>query len=170
MFLIYIEFMEIFEHLIKTNGKLVKRKKTTEIILHCSATPEGKDYTIDQIDKWHKDRGFACIGYQFVIYRDGTIHAGRPENCVGAHCVNHNNKSIGICYIGGCANKSGLPAKDTRTEQQKQSLLWLVEHLLNKYNLKIDNVYCHNQFAAKACPSFKIKDFKKDYQQYIEDK
>lgn len=162
--------MEIYEHLIKPNGKLQKRSKTTEIIIHCSATPEGKDYTVEDIDKWHKDRGFACVGYQFIIYRDGTIHAGRPENCVGSHCVNHNSKSIGICYIGGCANKKGLPAKDTRTEQQKQALFELVEYLLDKYKLKTDNVYCHNQFAAKACPSFKIADFKKDYSMYIKDK
>lgn len=162
--------MEIFGHLIKAKGKLVKRNKTTEIILHCSDTPEGKDYTVEDIDVWHKARGFTCIGYQFVIYRDGTIHAGRPENCVGAHCTNHNSKSIGICYIGGGASKKGLPPKDTRTEQQKQALFQLVEYLLNKYKLKIDNVYCHNQFAAKACPSFKIEDFKRDYQKYIKDK
>ncbi|MGM9780085.1 MAG: N-acetylmuramoyl-L-alanine amidase, partial [Prevotella sp.] len=33
-------------------------RKIDEIIVHCAATPEGKDYTVAQIDRWHKERGF----------------------------------------------------------------------------------------------------------------
>lgn len=73
----------------------------TLIIIHCSATPEGKDYTVEDIDRWHKARGWKCIGYHYVIYRDGSIHKGRPDEMVGAHCVNHNKHSIGVCYVGG---------------------------------------------------------------------
>ena len=161
--------MEIFEHLIKPIGKVLQRKKISKIILHCSATPEGKDYTVEDIDTWHKQRGFSCIGYNYVIYRDGTIHMGRRENQVGAHCTGQNTQSIGICYIGGCANKKSLPAKDTRTSEQKSSLLWLVTHLLRKYNLRISDVYAHYQFANKECPSFKISEFRDDLKQYMKD-
>lgn len=81
-------------------------RKITEIIIHCSATPEGKDYTVVDIDRWHKAKG-----YHFVIYRDGSIHVGRSKSETGAHCTGHNTISIGICYIGGLT-KDGQP-KDT---------------------------------------------------------
>lgn len=45
-------------------------RKIDLIIVHCSATPEGKDFTTADIDRWHRQRGFASIGYHFVIYRD----------------------------------------------------------------------------------------------------
>ena len=74
-------------------------RKIKEIIVHCSATPEGKDYSIDTIRKWHLQRGFADIGYHYIIYRDGSIHTGRDESVIGAHCKGHNSNSIGVCYI-----------------------------------------------------------------------
>ena len=50
----------------------------TEIIIHCSATKEGQPFSVADIDRWHRARGFRCIGYHFVIYLDGSVHAGRP--------------------------------------------------------------------------------------------
>ena len=76
-------------------------RKITEIIIHCSATTEGMDFTVEDIDRWHRQRGFSGVGYHFVIYLNGSIHAGRPKNKIGAHCKGHNTISIGICYIGG---------------------------------------------------------------------
>ena len=61
-------------------------RKIKEIIIHCSATREGRNYTVADIDRWHRERGFFCIGYHFVIYRDGSIHVGRSVEEVGAHC------------------------------------------------------------------------------------
>ena len=101
-------------------------RKITEIIIHCSATKEGMDFTVEDIDRWHRKRGFNGIGYHFVIYRDGSIHAGRSKNLIGAHCKGHNAHSIGICYVGGLST-DGKP-KDTRTAAQKASLRALVEH------------------------------------------
>ena len=129
-------------------------RKITKIILHCTATPEGKDYTVAQIDRWHKERGFDCIGYHYVIYRDGSVHKGRSEERQGAHCVGYNAHSIGVCYIGGCA-ADGMTPKDTRTAAQRQSLERLVRELLAKYPGA--TVHGHNEFAAKACPSFDVK-------------
>lgn len=128
-----------------------------EIIVHCSATPEGKNFTVDDIRKWHKQRGFNDVGYHYIVYLDGTIAKGRDESIAGAHCVNHNSISIGVCYIGGLA-KDGKTAKDTRTEKQKKSLISLLKQLKAKYpNAKI---YPHYKFAAKACPCF---DAEKEY-------
>lgn len=122
-----------------------------EIIVHCAATPEGKNFTVKDIDKWHKQRGFTCIGYHYVIYLDGSIHTGRNLNLSGAHCTNHNYKSIGVCYIGGVA-KDGKTPKDTRTQAQKDSLIALLKELKAMFpNAKIHG---HRDFACKACPSF----------------
>lgn len=130
-----------------------KRQKTTEIIVHCSATPEGKDFSIDQIRQWHKNRGFEDIGYHYVVYRDGSVHAGRPENTVGAHCVGHNSISVGVCYIGG-VDVDGNTPKDTRTAAQKTALRNLLTSLSKKYHLKKGSIHGHRDFAKKACPSF----------------
>ena len=133
----------------------VNKRTIKELIVHCSATPEGKDYSVDTIRQWHLQRGFSDIGYHYVIYRDGSIHIGRDESIIGAHCTGHNTNSIGVCYIGGCASDGKTP-KDTRTLQQKESLLSLLKTLKVKYpNAKI---YPHYKFAAKACPSFNAEE------------
>lgn len=136
-------------------------RKINKIIIHCSATPEGREVTVEEIDKWHKQRGFNSIGYHYVIYPDGSIHKGREEEEIGAHCTGQNSNSIGICYIGGMDKQNKTP-KDTRTDKQKEKLIMLVENLINKYELTVGDVYGHYQFANKACPSFDIKEFKKE--------
>ena len=124
-----------------------------KIILHCSATPEGRDVKIDTIRKWHLDKGWNDIGYHYVIELDGQIQAGRPVELLGAHCLGQNKFSIGICYVGGM-NKSMSKAKDTRTPDQKESLIKLIADLRKKFpNLEIHG---HNEYAAKACPSFNV--------------
>lgn len=126
-------------------------RKIKEIIVHCSATPEGKDYSVDTIRKWHLQRGFADIGYHYIIYRDGSIHTGRDESVIGAHCKGHNSNSIGVCYIGGVAADGKTP-KDTRTTEQKQSLVKLLKELKAKYPQA--SIHGHRDFSSKACPSF----------------
>lgn len=126
-----------------------------EIIIHCSATPEGKDYTVDQIRDWHvRGNGWQDIGYHYVIYRDGSVHEGRPEGMIGAHTRGHNARSIGVCYVGGCAADGKTP-KDTRTPAQRKALKDLVRRLLEKYPGA--TVHGHNEFARKACPSFDVR-------------
>ena len=132
-------------------------RSISEIILHCSATPAGKDFTVQQIRQWHLARGFRDIGYHYVIYRDGSIHKGRPLEQAGAHCVGHNRHSVGICYIGGLAINGKTPA-DTRTVAQKAALTELLKELHAKSPHA--TLHGHREFAAKACPSF---DCHKDY-------
>lgn len=129
-------------------------RKIEKIILHCAATPEGRDYTVEEIDRWHKDRGFAEIGYHYVIYRDGSVHPGRSLSKAGAHCLGQNANSIGVCYVGGCAADGKTP-KDTRTAAQQAALVRLVKELCVRYPGA--TVHGHNEFAAKACPSFDVK-------------
>ena len=122
-----------------------------EIIVHCTATPEGKDYTVDDITRWHKERGFKTIGYHYVVYRDGSVHEGRPLAEVGAHCKGHNAHSIGVCYVGGLT-ADGRKAKDTRTLEQKEALVLLLVRLKTQFPLA--KIHGHRDFAAKECPSF----------------
>lgn len=99
-------------------------RQITGIVIHCSATKEGKDFSAFDIHKWHKERGFNGIGYHFVIRLDGTIEVGRQLSQRGAHTTGHNKNTIGICYIGGL-DESGN-SKDTRTPEQKEALRWLI--------------------------------------------
>ena len=132
-------------------------RKIEEIIIHCSATPEGREVTVEEIDKWHRERGFKCIGYHYVIYLDGSIHKGRDESMQGAHCSMHNAKSIGICYIGGCEQVGKkLKSKDTRTPEQKAALIELLRELAEKY--PDATLHGHNEFASKDCPCFNVQE------------
>lgn len=131
-------------------------RRIDEIIVHCTATPQGMAVSVSDIDRWHRQRGFAGIGYHFVVYLDGTVHTGRPIDRVGAHCKGHNAHSIGVCYVGGL-DVQGCPM-DTRTPQQKIALHVLMVALITQYpNAK---VYGHRRFANKACPCF---DAEKEY-------
>ena len=142
-------------------------RKIKEVILHCSATPEGKDYSVSTIRQWHLQRGFSDIGYHYVISNDlkGTVNVGRSETIAGAHCTGHNSCSIGICYVGGLTTE-GKTAKDTRTKVQKQSLYQLVDNIITKDGLSIKEGHCHNEYANKACPCFKINDFRNEFLQW----
>ena len=143
-----------------------RRKATTMIILHCSATREGQDIKAADIRRWHKERGFDDIGYHYVIDLDGTIEHGRDESLVGAHCKGYNATSIGICYIGGC--DKNMKPKDTRTPEQRRSMLSLVRKLVNKYKIPVTQIWAHHDFNKhKACPSFDISEFRKDYMKYV---
>lgn len=116
----------------------MRREDIDAIVIHCSATRAGQDVRAADIDKWHKERGFAMIGYNYVIDLDGTVEVGRPLSRDGAHCNtagtsgrSYNRHSIGICYVGGL-DKDGKPA-DTRTPEQKRALRELVYKLMDEY-------------------------------------
>lgn len=126
-------------------------RKINQIIVHCSATPEGKNFHANDIDRWHKERGFDRIGYHYVIDLDGTIEKGRTIEKVGAHVKGHNSNSIGVCYIGGLASDGKTP-KDTRTVEQKTSLLRLLRELKSQFPAV--TIHGHREFANKACPCF----------------
>ena len=134
------------------------RRRIDEIIVHCTATGEGKPFTVDDVRRWHKARGLADIGYHYLVYLDGSIHEGRDVDKMGAHCTGHNAHSIGVCYVGGCA-ADGVTPKDTRTKMQRSALLGLLMALRRMYPKA--RIHGHRDFANKACPSF---DATKEYE------
>ncbi|MDX0741558.1 N-acetylmuramoyl-L-alanine amidase [Sinorhizobium medicae] len=95
------------------------------IVVHCTASPEGKDHSIDTIRGWHKGVGWSDIGYHFIVHLGGKVSVGRPIEKVGAHVAGHNATSIGVSYVGGVAADGKTP-KDTRTAAQKSALRKLV--------------------------------------------
>jgi N-acetylmuramoyl-L-alanine amidase len=129
-------------------------RRINKIIVHCTATPEGREVTVAEVDKWHRARGFDGIGYHYLIGLNGVIHFGRPDSKVGAHCEGQNANSIGICYVGGLAADGKTP-KDTRTAAQKAALIVLIGKLKKEY--PDATVHGHREFAAKACPCFDAK-------------
>ena len=125
------------------------------IILHCSATREGKDFSADTIRDWHvKGNGWSDIGYHWVIRLDGSIEVGRPLEKSGAHTKGHNKDSVGVCYIGGC-DADGKP-KDTMNPEQEKAWRMIVMSLRTLYGDL--TIHGHNEFANKACPSFIVKE------------
>jgi N-acetylmuramoyl-L-alanine amidase len=126
-----------------------------KLIIHCSATRECDDsVNASVIDRWHKARGWKGCGYHFIVLIDGTIETGRMIDKVGAHVKGMNKSSIGICYIGGLDKDAKTP-KDTRTPQQKESLLLLIKTLKKIYPEA--TLHGHNEFSNKACPSFDVQ-------------
>lgn len=149
--------------LLLKDGETLKKSKRyiKEIIVHCTATREGVNQTVEQIRKYHTakppmGRGWSDIGYHYVVYLDGTIHEGRNVNISGAHCTGHNANSIGVVYVGGLDAKGN--AKDTRTNAQKDGLLKLLKDLKKLYPKA--TIHGHREYAQKACPCF---DAKKEY-------
>jgi len=136
-----------------------------KIIIHCSATPEGREVSAATIKKWHTDKGWSDIGYHYVVGLKGNVELGRPVERQGAHVRGKNKDSIGISYVGGCDSK--MNPKDTRTEDQVLALDELIANLMDKY--PGSTLHGHNEFSAKACPSFDVQEEYKDIIEYFKD-
>lgn len=139
----------------KANTK--KRTKTDFIAVHCSATTEKMNIGAADIDKWHRQKGWACIGYHYVIRRDGTVEQGRDEAVIGSHVQGWNASSIGICMVGGVSADDVNKAVNNFTPAQFESLKKLLGELKTRYpKAKIQG---HRDFpnVAKACPSYDVK-------------
>ena len=147
----------------------VAMRHVDTIIIHCSATPRNRKLEPADLTRMHRRRGFNGCGYHFYIRRDGDICDMRPVEKVGAHCKGHNEGSIGICYEGGLDAK-GNPA-DTRTDEQKKAMKWLVETLKREFDIKC--IAGHRDFSpdlngdgtvepeewVKQCPCFDVKEW-----------
>lgn len=122
-------------------GAMDKRSKTNRIILHHAAA---ESCSADDVHRWHKARGWAGIGYHFLVRKDGSIYRGRPENTVGAHASGSNSDSIGICFEGNYETEKTMP------EAQKKAGVELVAYLKDRY--KINKVQGHRDVGSTACP------------------
>ena len=122
-------------------GAMNTRSRTTRIIIHHAAATS---CTADDIHRWHKNNGWAGIGYHFFVRKDGSVYRGRPQDKVGAHASGENSDSIGICFEGNYETEKTMPAA------QKKAGAELVAYLKNYY--KITKVLKHKDVNATACP------------------
>lgn len=129
-------------------------RSINEVVIHCTATPEGRDVSVETVRTWHKAKGWRDIGYHYVVLLNGAIEPGRPEAEIGAHTLGRNEGTLGVVYVGG-VDADGK-AKDTRTEAQKAGLTAITRALCVKYP-KIAKVTGHNEYAVKDCPSFNVR-------------
>lgn len=133
------------------------------IVIHCAATPNGRRTTVEDVDAWHRDRGFkraqdfrkrqnpglTSIGYHFLIYINGAIATGRHLDEIGAHAAGYNQKSIGVCLAG----------TDAFTPAQWVTLRGNVSALMELYP---DAKVCgHRDLpnVQKLCPGFSVDDW-----------
>ena len=116
-----------------------------EIIIHCSATPNGRHHTAEDIHRWHLERGWDGIGYHYVITVKGQLQRGRPEYWQGSHARGHNEDSIGICMIG--------------TDEFNLDQWSILENLVRKLIIKYPEakVMGHNEVSDKKCPGFDVQ-------------
>lgn len=131
------------------------------IVIHCSDTPNGRVTTAADIDRWHKERGFVKIGYHHVIRLDGVVEDGRSHREIGAHALNFNSDSLGICLIG----------RDKFTAAQWSALAELVRGLCFRYAVPASapdwrsrqpaGVVGHRELprVAKTCPGFSVENW-----------
>ena len=137
-------------------------RKIDEIIIHCSATQpkwmadQSVEAKRDEIDRWHRDRGFNSFGYHYLLDRNGKVCAGRGLDEQGAHTRGHNDNSIGICLVGGHGSSSTDAFSANYTDAQDQALRVLINELKIRVPT-IKKISGHNDYThAKACPGFKV--------------
>lgn len=138
-------------------------RQINELFIHCSATQpkwmaaNSCQQKMEEIRRWHTDKGWSDIGYHFVVDRQGDVCVGRPVERVGAHAKGHNKNSIGICLIGGFGSDADDKFEEHYTDLQRKALDNLLKDLTDSYsNVKIRG---HNEVSAKACPGFQVEEY-----------
>ena len=147
--------------------------KLKRLVIHCTATREGREVTSAEIRHWHTDpkskggRGWKQVGYSDLIHLNGGVENLVPYNEdenvdpweVTNGAAGYNGTSRHVVYVGGLA-VDGQTAKDTRTVAQKEALKKYVKNFLRQHPGA--EVVGHKELAAKACPSFDVKKWLKE--------
>lgn len=129
------------------------------IILHCADTPDYPEgspefdrFGASDIDAWHKERGWDCIGYHYVVRRTGVVEKGRAEDRMGAHCYGHNDGTLGVCYVG----------RKSPTKAQWQAILRLSQDFKTRLGIDPGTWMGHYEFnPAKTCPGLDMTQVRK---------
>ena len=133
------------------HNRLETRRKTDMVVIHHTGNPWDDDLSAAEIDASHKGQGWTCIGYHYVIRKDGTVEQGRPHWTVGAHAYGHNSHTIGIHVCGNF--EIGEP-----TDGQIESTAMLLANLCAEYGLSIDRdtIVGHRELMPTACPGVNL--------------
>ena len=139
--------------------------KLKYLVIHCTATPEGREVSAADIRRWHTSpapagRGWKQVGYTDLFHLDGRVErlVANNEDAnvdpweITNGAAGYNSVSRHVVYAGGC--DAGMKPKDTRTAAQKEALRkYVLDFHARHPAVKIVG---HNQLAAKACPSFDV--------------
>lgn len=146
-------------------------KKLKYLVLHCTATPAGREVTGDDIRRWHTSpvsqggRGWKQVGYTDLFHLDGSVERLVKNNEdmsvdpweVTNGAAGYNSVSRHIVYAGGVDANDVNKAVDTRTPAQKEAMKRYVLDFHRRFpGVRIVG---HNQLAAKACPSFDVPEW-----------
>lgn len=155
------------------------QREIRSVVIHCSDSPDTRNIGFNDIDHWHQERGFKGVevefigpdkiatqkriycGYHYIVKRNGSVDFGRPEWAIGAHCVNHNTHSIGICWAGVFA-----PAPE-----QMKALIQLTKSICLKYALPFHKVFGHRELQSvptKTCPNIDMNIFRQKIRELLE--
>ena len=136
--------MDIINVNLPTNGSFKRRNSTDEIILHHA---EASRASVEEVNRWHLERGWTGIGYHFYIRKDGKVYRGRPEWTVGAHAQGHNSRAIGICVEGSYMS-------ETMPQAQLDALKDLIRAMMAKYPGA--KLLRHKDVNSTDCPGTKF--------------
>ena len=140
---------------------MASRSSTDLIVIHCAATKPSMDIGRNEIDAWHRHRGFLGIGYHWVVRRNGELEVGRDEEVAGAHARGFNHNSVSIALVGGVTEGDVSVAEDNFTDEQWISLEQLVKGLMHKYPDADVVGHADLEGVNKKCPSFDVKSWLK---------
>ncbi len=133
--------MNIIETNLQFNSNYNKMQEVEGIVLHNSGVTVLQ--SVETIHNYHKNKGWAGIGYHYYVRKDGSVYRGRPENMAGAHCPSVNSTSIGICAEGNFNEES-------MSEVQKQAIIDLIKDIKSRHNIKW--IRGHREILATSCP------------------
>ena len=150
--------MRIIETDLNWAATLQNRNTTDYIALHHA---QSANCTVYDVDRWHKENGWAGIGYHFFIRKNGEVYRGRPLDKIGAHVQGMNDKSIGICAEGDYT-------RETMSDIQKKSICELIVYLIDNFypNAVISG---HREIGNSDCPgkNFPLEDIKGNNRRYV---
>lgn len=142
-------------------------KSLKYLVIHCTATPEGREVSGAEIRSWHTSpppagRGWKQVGYTDLFHLDGKVER-LVENNEDANvdpwevtngAAGYNSVSRHIVYVGGC--DSNMKHKDTRTTAQKEALRRYVINFHRRFPQVRIVGHCQLN-PGKSCPSFDVR-------------
>ena len=140
-------------HLQYNYGELLNRNATDMIVIHHTGNPTDDDLSAQELNASHQAQGWTCIGYHYVVRKDGSIEQGRPHWTVGAHAYGENSHTIGIHVCGNFEESQP-------TQAQIESTAMLLANICHDYGLPIDSAHVvgHRDLMATACPGRNLYD------------
>jgi len=142
--------------------------KLNYLVIHCLATPKGREITKEDIEQWHlEERGWSRVGYSDLVHIDGELEnliEFDQDDTVDSWEISNGAKGYNgiarhIAYVGGASSTKqpwmrSYPPEDTRTKEQNYTLEQYVRFMILRHpDIKVIG---HNEISNKSCPSYNV--------------